>query len=150
MISSLERLFWLLCKEKNWVRARPGMERAVSQEHGEEDPDCWWWSACSTNGVIREGKEVKSDPQFSRLGNAQQAVPATEAVSEHGTRGRTPAGAWWPSLGWVERAIGCRAAKLELPSWTLWRPVSKPAFCHKFVELGPVIPSLLSKPRTGL
>ena len=64
MISSLERLLWLLCKEKNWVRARPGMESTASQERGEEDLDCWWWSACSANGVVREGKEVKSDPSF--------------------------------------------------------------------------------------
>ena len=63
------------------------MESTASQERGEEDLDCWWWSACSANGVVREGKEVKSDPQFSRLGNAWQVVPATEAANEHGTRG---------------------------------------------------------------
>lgn len=63
------------------MRTRAGMERSVFQERGDGDLDHWWWWACSANWVVSEENEVKGDPQFPRLGNAWQDVPATGAVN---------------------------------------------------------------------
>lgn len=74
------------------MRARAGMERSLFQESGDEDLDHWWRWVSNANWVVSEEKEGKGDPPFSRLGNAWQDVPATEAA--HGTSGQIPVGAW--------------------------------------------------------
>lgn len=98
------------------MRARAGMERSVFQERGDEDLGHWRSWACGTNWLVSEEKKVKGDPQFPRLGNAWQDVPATEAVSM-GQGARFLWGMVHVTIPQrVERALGHRYAKLEHPS----------------------------------
>lgn len=95
------------------MRARAGMERSVFQEHGDEDLGHWRWWACGTDWLVSEEKKVKGDLQFSRLGNAWQDVPTTEAVN----MGQAARFLWGMVSVTIpqrlEKAIDHRYAKLE-------------------------------------